>query len=117
MGLIDSRMIPWDEPPGHIGGFSKYLVGEHNGCTTMDFRVSRYPIRGRVDPHIHEIAEQIYYIISGTGTAQLGDERMVIQPGDTLFVPPRVVHGLENTGHEDLVFVVVTSPPHDVPRN
>lgn len=116
MGHIDSRAIPWDEPPGHVGGFSKYLVGTHNGSTTMDFRISRYPIRGRVDLHTHEHEEQIYYIISGTGTGQLGQERFLLQPGDTLFVPPTVEHAVENTGDEDLVFVVVTSPPN-VPRN
>ena len=117
MGLVDSRTIAWDEPPGHFGGFSKYLVGEHNGCKTMDFRVSRYPIRGRVEAHTHDVAEQIYYIISGMGTARLGDDTVVVGPGDTLFVPPREVHAIENTGNEDLVFVVVTSPPNDLPRN
>lgn len=116
MGHIDSRGIPWDEPPGHYGGFSKYLVGTHNGASSMDFRISRYPIRGRVALHLHEDAEQIYYVISGSGTAQLGDQQYLIRGGDTLFVPPKVEHSVENTGDEDLVFVVVTSPPN-VPRN
>ena len=116
MGYIDSRRIAWDEPPGHFGGFSKYLVGTHNGAAHLDFRVSRYPIRGRVEPHVHDDAEQIYYVISGSGLGQIGDDEYLIGPGDTLFIPPTIVHAVVNTGDEDLVFVVVTSPPN-VPRN
>ncbi len=118
MSLIDAKDIPWQEPPGHYGGFSKYLVNDENeGSRYFDFRISRYPIKGRVEPHTHEVAEQIYYFISGTGVVQHGTDQIVVVPGNTMFVPPGLLHGVENTGDEDLVFVVVTSPPHDVARD
>lgn len=117
MGVRDSRRLPWHEPPGHNSGFSKYLVNEEqDGSKYFDFRISRYPIRGEVEPHTHEVAEQIYYVISGSGLFTYGDEEHIISPGYTVFIPAGVVHGLRNTGDEDLVFVVVTSPPNDIPR-
>jgi oxalate decarboxylase/phosphoglucose isomerase-like protein (cupin superfamily) len=39
-----------------------------------------------------------------------------VTKGYTMFVPPGINHAVENTGDEDLVFIVVTSPPNDVPR-
>ena len=47
----------------------------------------------------------------------LGDEKTIVGPGFTMFVPPKINHGVENTGDDDLVFIVATSPPNDVPRN
>jgi len=118
MGVVDSRELPWNEPPGHFGGFSKFLVNEEfQGSKYFDFRISRYPIKGLVAEHVHEIAEQIFYFISGTAIATYGDERFIVTKGFTMFVPPGVKHSVENTGDEDLVFIVTTSPPNDIARN
>jgi mannose-6-phosphate isomerase-like protein (cupin superfamily) len=45
-----------------------------------------------------------------------GAESIVVGPFDTVHVPPQAVHGVENTGIGDLTFIVVTSPPDDLPR-
>ncbi len=98
-----------------MGGFSKCLVTTaKDGSRYLDFRLSRYPIRGRVDPHAHETAEHVYYVISGTALVGFDGEQRVIAAGDTIFVPPGAIHSVENTGDDDLVFVVVTSPPTDI---
>lgn len=116
--VFDSREVPWHEPPGHFSGFSKFLVNdETHNSKYFDFRISRYPIKGLVEPHTHDVAEQIYYVVSGTGMVQVEDQKTLVHPGYTLFFPPGVVHGIENTGDEDLVFFVVSAPPGDVPRN
>jgi quercetin dioxygenase-like cupin family protein len=114
---MDSRRLPWHEPPGHNSGYSKYLVNDvQGGSKHVDFRISRYPIRGEVEPHVHDVAEQIYYVISGTGLFILDGEEHIISQGFTVFIPPGVEHSLVNTGDEDIVFVVVTSPLNDIPR-
>jgi mannose-6-phosphate isomerase-like protein (cupin superfamily) len=43
-------------------------------------------------PHNHEAKEQIFYIISGNGLIVLGPERFSVKPGDTVYIPPLVVH-------------------------
>jgi mannose-6-phosphate isomerase-like protein (cupin superfamily) len=43
-------------------------------------------------PHNHEAKEQIFYITSGTGRIVVGSERFSVEPGDTVYVPPSVVH-------------------------
>lgn len=106
----------WIEPPGHVRGYSRYLVGPEAGSSYFDFRTSRYPTGGRVGTHVHNVAEQVYYFIAGSGQAECGDENRTVGPGDVMFVPAGVPHSLVATSDEDLRFVVVTSPPGDVAR-
>ncbi len=106
----------WQLPPGHQGGFSKYLVVPEDGARLIDFRISRYPTGGYVEEHVHEVAEQVYYITAGEGRMTLdgGDHRLVV--GTVVLVAPGVRHALINEGIEDLEFVVVTAPASDIAR-
>lgn len=116
MPFCNEEDFDWIEPPGHVRGYSRYLVGPQAGSRYFDFRTSRYPTGGRVDSHVHHVAEQVYYFISGTGQAACGDEIRTIGPGDVMFVPAGTPHHLVASGNEDLRFVVVTSPPNDIER-
>lgn len=116
MPPFSTKGIPWQEPPGHHGGFSKYLVGHEEHGSNLDFRVSRYPIRGRVDSHVHEVAEHVYYFLEGTGLATYDHQEYVVEPGMVMHVPPKTEHSVVSTGDVDLVFIVVTSPASDIPR-
>jgi quercetin dioxygenase-like cupin family protein len=46
--------------------------------------------------------EEVLYIVSGTGEAEVGDERGVVSTGDLAVVPALVPHGLRNIGDERL---------------
>jgi mannose-6-phosphate isomerase-like protein (cupin superfamily) len=107
----------WVEPPSHApGAYSKLLVNPRNTDTAQfDFRVSLYPPKAKVEEHTHERAEHIYYIMAGRGLMRLGDETRVVVGQDTIFIPPGVSHSLDNNSLEDLLFVVVTSPPGELP--
>jgi mannose-6-phosphate isomerase-like protein (cupin superfamily) len=47
-------------------------------------------------------AEEILYIVSGTGEAECGDERGVVTAGDLAVIPAMVPHGIRNIGEETL---------------
>lgn len=55
----------------------------------------------RLAPHT-DSAEEILYLISGQGEAQVGDERGRIAAGDLAVIPAMVPHSLVNTGEEPL---------------
>jgi uncharacterized cupin superfamily protein len=59
--------IPWQQFPGHFGGaLSKALVGPDNvGTEKIDFRISRYAPAAFVEEHVHQIQEQVYYVLEG----------------------------------------------------
>jgi mannose-6-phosphate isomerase-like protein (cupin superfamily) len=49
--------------------------------------------QGNVGKHYHAGSDEIQYILSGTGTAWLGDKQVPLKAGDLLIVPKGVNHG------------------------
>jgi mannose-6-phosphate isomerase-like protein (cupin superfamily) len=114
--IFRASEVDWIEAPGHFSAFSKLLVNESDGSKFFDFRVSSYQPKGYCEVHTHETAENIYYILKGEGIIELDGKRHLVNPGMVAFIPPGVEHGISNTGFEDLIFIVIASPPHDMPR-
>ena len=107
----------WEQPPAHFSAFSKMLVHPTNADTRyFDFRISSYQPKGYAEVHVHEVAENIYYILQGRGIVELDGEKRLVEPHMVIYIPPGVRHGIFNTGLEDLVFIVVASPPSDMPE-
>ncbi len=107
----------WEQPPGHFQAFSKMLVHPSNADTEhFDFRISSYQPNGYAAVHVHEFAENVYYILRGKGLIELDGEKHLVEPHMVIHIPPGVRHGIFNTGLEDLVFIVVASPPSDMPE-
>ena len=111
--IRDNVEVMWEDLPGHFGGaLSKLIVTPKNASTKyFDFRLSTYQPKGYVEEHIHEVEEQIYYILEGEGIMELDGDKKIVRPGLTIFIPPKVRHALYNTGTKDLTFLVVSSPP------
>jgi mannose-6-phosphate isomerase-like protein (cupin superfamily) len=59
--------------------------------------------------HKHTGDEEYYYIVSGKGIMTLDQERMEVTMGDITAVYPGGMHGLENTGSEDLRIIVISA--------
>jgi mannose-6-phosphate isomerase-like protein (cupin superfamily) len=115
--LMRAEEAFWEQPPGHLEAFSKMLVHPSNAETKcFDFRISSYQPKGYAEVHVHEIAENIYYILQGKGIVELDGERHLVEPHMVIHIPPGVRHGIFNTGLEDLIFIVVASPPSDMPE-
>ena len=58
-------------------------------------------------PHNHETDEQIWVILSGVGMARVGDEEREVREGDAVYLPPRVLHTMKNTGTYPLRFLAI----------
>jgi mannose-6-phosphate isomerase-like protein (cupin superfamily) len=79
--------------------------------------------RVRIEPHqttsvsYHKIAEEFYYVLSGSGTAILNGEAYPLQEGDFLRLPPGTTHGFI-TQAEPLLMLDIhapgSRPDHDV---
>lgn len=111
--------IAWQEFPGHFGGaLSKALVGpENSGSARVDFRISRYAPSAYVAEHVHQVQEQVYYVLEGEGVLTLNEEKHLMRPHDYVYVPPGVRHSFTNTGLAGLVFLVMTTPAQDEQAN
>lgn len=64
-------------------------------------------------PDIHPTADEIYFVVSGEGILELGNEREkhALRTGMTVFIPANVHHQSINHGKEDLVLYFIFAPP------
>jgi quercetin dioxygenase-like cupin family protein len=62
----------------------------------------------------HE-AEEIAYVVAGSGELRLEDESIPFSTGDALFIPPGVWHAVANTSTEDVVMVFGFAHPEYPP--
>jgi mannose-6-phosphate isomerase-like protein (cupin superfamily) len=79
--------------------------------------------RVRIEPHsrttvsYHKVAEEYYFVLSGSGTAILDGREVALRAGDFLRLPPGTTHGFV-TKDEALEMLDVHSPgcrpDHDV---
>lgn len=61
---------------------------------------------GTTGLHAHDQGDELFYVVSGHGTASLGDETKAIGPGDVIFAPRSAIHGISNVDHDDPLTVV-----------
>ena len=105
-----------DLPRGIVGGaeISQATTGAHN----IYMGLFRVPAGARSRPHYHENCESALYMLSGRIEIQSGDhleERLVVEPGDMLYVPPRQTHIVRNLSDAEAAEYVVArdSPTED----
>ncbi len=60
-------------------------------------------------PHYMRTSE-VYHIIEGEGVMRIGEETSAVRPGTTVYIPPRAVQCIRNSGKTDLVFVCIVDP-------
>jgi mannose-6-phosphate isomerase-like protein (cupin superfamily) len=61
--------------------------------------------------HSHE-TEETYYILSGRGIFYLADRISPVEADHFIYLPAWCQHGIENTGTDMLVVLVITAPPN-----
>ena len=60
-----------------------------------------FPRGGGSSLHLHEQGDELFYVVSGRGTATLGNLTDEIGAGDAIFIPRHAVHRLQNLTHEE----------------
>ena len=68
------------------------------------------PPGAAVTPHHHEVLEEIYYILEGSGVMTVGDEQREVGAGDAIYIPKNNRHTLTNTGAEPMRILLVCGP-------
>jgi mannose-6-phosphate isomerase-like protein (cupin superfamily) len=58
----------------------------------------------------HEEAEQVYVVVSGTGTMSATGDTQSLSAGDLVLIPPATDHSVANDGSDPLALVSVQSP-------
>ncbi len=61
---------------------------------------------GTTGLHLHRQGDEMFYIVSGRGTATLNGLEKTIGPGDMMFVPASAAHRIRNIDNDDPLTVV-----------
>jgi quercetin dioxygenase-like cupin family protein len=61
-------------------------------------------------PHVHENLHDMFYVLEGTLTMQLGGEELEARPGTFVCVPPGVVHTFSNRSDSTVRFLNFNTP-------
>ncbi|MGI8424259.1 MAG: cupin domain-containing protein [Chloroflexota bacterium] len=73
--------------------------------------VARHALQAgkRSDYHQHADAEQLYYVLRGSGQMIVDDEAYPIREGDVIYLPPGVRHRAVNDSDDWMEHVIVTA--------
>ena len=90
-------------PFGHV---QRIVTGGQGGIANVHVvRVTRGL------PHVHTGYDEVYYVLSGTGTITLDKETHPLRPGSVVVIPAGVPHSLEADSGQELEFVIFGTPP------
>jgi mannose-6-phosphate isomerase-like protein (cupin superfamily) len=68
---------------------------------------------GNVPKHMHLGANELQYILEGTGTIWLGEKEVKIKPGDLVIIPKGTAHGgtKPDAGSAPVKAIAIKTPP------
>lgn len=84
---------------------SKGFVATPNGTIAVQI--------GNVGKHFHANADEIQYIVEGTGTAWLGNEKREIRPGMLIVIPRGTHHAGTEATSGRFKAIAIKLPPQD----
>ena len=94
---------PIDCPYGHV---QRIVTGGEGGIGNVHVvKITKGA------PHVHTGYDEVYYVLSGTGTITLGEDVYPLRPGSVAVIPAGVPHSLEAHPGEELEFIIFGTPP------
>lgn len=86
-----------------------FKVDPSRGSDNVSLGTQQVPPGAGIPRHRHAYMDEFFYVLEGSGTVLLNDERLPIQKGDTIFIPKGSWHAFENPGAE-LFLLFATTP-------
>lgn len=62
--------------------------------------------------HLHHASEEVYYVLSGTGTIEVAARLHSVQAGDAVLIPPGAEHRATCIGETSLCILCACSPAY-----
>ncbi len=93
----------------HLGPYAiEALIEPHEEGAGTVYRVGIGP-HCRTNISYHQVAEEYYFVLKGSGTAILNGEERMLRAGDFLRLPPGTTHGFA-TGTDALEMLNIHTP-------
>lgn len=97
------QTAPFDCPFGHV---QRVVTGGEGGIANVHVvKITKGT------PHVHTGYDEVYYVMSGTGTITLDQQTHPLRPGSVAVIPAGVPHSLDAEPGEELEFIIFGTPP------
>ena len=67
--------------------------------------------KGGPPKHVHHAQDEWFYVVAGEFAAEVGEEKFVMRPGDSLFAPRKVPHAWAHIGVPGTGTLITTVTP------
>lgn len=85
-------------------------VDPSRGSNHMSLGTQQVPIHTGIRVHQHHEADEVLFVLEGSGFGILGDRRIRVERGSAIYIPRGAWHGVENPDSELLLLWVVAPP-------
>jgi mannose-6-phosphate isomerase-like protein (cupin superfamily) len=89
------------------------LAHRNSAIRNQSLAEARVPVGGSTQEHYHPRAEEIYFILAGTGRMRIENETQEVRAGDAIAIPSGRKHKLWNTGNETLKLLCCCAPAYE----
>ena len=89
------------------------MAYRNSACAGMSLAEATLPVGAKTECHLHPVAEEIYYFLSGRGRVLAGEDYFDVGPGVSILHRAGVRHQTWNTGDEPLVFLCQCAPAYE----
>jgi quercetin dioxygenase-like cupin family protein len=62
--------------------------------------------------HSTRSSEEFLIFLKGSARVQLGDDTLIVNAGEALYIPPQTYHELHNDNAEECRYIYVVAPAH-----
>ena len=103
---------PADSGISYWGPGDRYtflVTGEESGGGYFSM-LAVVPPNGGPPPHTHEREDETFYVLEGTPTFRLGDERILAAPGDFVNIPRGMLHCFRNFSDAPVKMILTFTP-------
>ena len=99
--------IAKEEPGPHNGGGRSTAYSYFKDAPGFSFAFRKRVLHpgAAIGYHLQK-EDEVYYILSGTGTMKMNGETFPVEAGDAILTRPGSSHGLTQSGKEDLVVII-----------
>ena len=96
---------------GEEGTEISQIFHPHNTLDGMQYSISHCTLKPGKKSTLHEMkSSEVYFILEGTGSIHVDDEKELVSKHDAVFIPPLSRQFIENIGKDDLKFLCIVDP-------
>jgi mannose-6-phosphate isomerase-like protein (cupin superfamily) len=100
-----------DSIQGNEGTKIKQYFHPHNTLNGINYSLAQFILESGKRSKLHKItSSEIYYILEGSGTLHVNEEKHNLEKDDSVYVLPNVRQFIENSGTVDLKFLCIVEP-------